>query len=50
MVGDGQATMTDQILKPNIVKVRRINDNVLGGFAGERGPQEFFFNVFMSRD
>lgn len=38
MVGDGQVTMGSMILKPNVIKVRKINANVLGGFAGENAP------------
>ncbi|KAL3680878.1 hypothetical protein R1sor_023834 [Riccia sorocarpa] len=34
VVGDGQVTLGSEIIKPNVRKVRRIGDNVIGGFAG----------------
>jgi ATP-dependent HslUV protease subunit HslV len=35
MIGDGQVSMGDTVLKPNAKKVRRIgNGKVLAGFAG----------------
>lgn len=34
MMADGQVTMGSEILKPNVKKVRRLGDNVIGGFAG----------------
>lgn len=34
MMADGQVTLGSEILKPNVRKVRRIGDNVIGGFAG----------------
>lgn len=34
VVGDGQVTENDFIVKPNVKKVRRIGENVIGGFAG----------------
>ncbi|XP_024523343.1 uncharacterized protein LOC9637040 isoform X1 [Selaginella moellendorffii] len=34
IIGDGQVTMGAEILKPNVRKVRRIGENVIGGFAG----------------
>ncbi len=36
-MADGQVTQGSEIVKPNVRKVRRINDNVIGGFAG-RSP------------
>ncbi|EFJ04914.1 hypothetical protein SELMODRAFT_431977 [Selaginella moellendorffii] len=35
IIGDGQVTMGAEILKPNVRKVRRIGENVIGGFAGQ---------------
>lgn len=34
MVGDGQVTAGSEITKPNVRKVRRIKDGIIGGFAG----------------
>lgn len=34
MMADGQVTLGSEILKPNVRKVRRIGDGVIGGFAG----------------
>ncbi|GMH43374.1 hypothetical protein BSKO_11296 [Bryopsis sp. KO-2023] len=34
MVGDGQVTLGSQVVKPNVIKIRRINERVIGGFAG----------------
>ena len=34
IVADGQVTQGNQIVKPNVRKVRKIGDNVIGGFAG----------------
>ncbi|GBG59064.1 hypothetical protein CBR_g24408 [Chara braunii] len=34
IVADGQVTVGSEIIKPNVRKVRRIGDNVIGGFAG----------------
>lgn len=34
MVGDGQVTQGSEIMKPNVRKVRRIKDGIIGGFAG----------------
>ncbi len=36
IVADGQVTQGNQIVKPNVRKVRKIGDNVIGGFAGMR--------------
>ena len=33
-MADGQVTLGSQVLKPNVLKVRRIGDSVIGGFAG----------------
>lgn len=33
-MADGQVTQGSEIVKPNVRKVRRINDDVIGGFAG----------------
>lgn len=38
-MADGQVTQGSEIVKPNVRKVRRINDNVIGGFAG-RSPAQ----------
>ena len=36
-MADGQVTRGNEIIKPNVRKVRRIGDNkVIGGFAGEQ--------------
>ena len=34
MVADGQVTAGNQVLKPNVHKLRRINNKVIAGFAG----------------
>lgn len=34
VIGDGQATQNDFVVKANVTKVRRIGDTVIGGFAG----------------
>lgn len=34
IMADGQVTQGSQIIKPNVKKVRRITDGVIGGFAG----------------
>lgn len=34
MVADGQATVGSEVVKPNVIKLRRINEKVIGGFAG----------------
>ncbi|KAF6258404.1 nucleophile aminohydrolase [Scenedesmus sp. NREL 46B-D3] len=34
IIGDGQATQNDFIVKPNVRKVRRIGPSAVGGFAG----------------
>eukprot|EP00245_Coleochaete_scutata_P004449 TRINITY_DN1707_c0_g1_i1.p1 TRINITY_DN1707_c0_g1~~TRINITY_DN1707_c0_g1_i1.p1 ORF type:complete len:273 (-),score=58.07 TRINITY_DN1707_c0_g1_i1:302-1120(-) len=34
VIADGQVTMGNEIIKPNVRKVRRLGDNVIGGFAG----------------
>lgn len=36
MVADGQVTLGSSVLKPNVQKLRRISDRVIGGFAGYR--------------
>lgn len=33
-MADGQVTSGSQIVKPNVKKLRRIGDGVIGGFAG----------------
>lgn len=39
-MADGQVTRGNEIIKPNVRKVRRIGDNkVIGGFAGEQRRQ-----------
>lgn len=39
-MADGQVTRGNEIIKPNVRKVRRIGDNkVIGGFAGEQQRQ-----------
>lgn len=35
IMGDGQVTLGDMIIKDNVRKLRRINDNIIAGFAGE---------------
>jgi ATP-dependent protease HslVU (ClpYQ) peptidase subunit len=35
IMADGQVTQGSEIVKPNVRKVRRINDDVIGGFAGK---------------
>jgi ATP-dependent HslUV protease, peptidase subunit HslV len=34
MVGDGQVSLGDTVVKPNARKLRRLNENILIGFAG----------------
>lgn len=34
MVADGQVTLGAQVVKPNVRKIRKINNRVIGGFAG----------------
>ena len=34
VIGDGQVSLGHTIVKPNAQKVRRINENVVAGFAG----------------
>lgn len=34
MIGDGQVSLGSTVVKPNAKKVRRINDNIVAGFAG----------------
>ena len=34
IMADGQVTRGNDIVKPNVKKVRRLNDAVIGGFAG----------------
>lgn len=33
-MADGQVTRGNEIVKPNVTKVRRLNDKVISGFAG----------------
>lgn len=33
-MGDGQVTLGDMVVKPNVRKVRRLGDSAIGGFAG----------------
>jgi len=34
MIGDGQVSLGNTVIKPNATKVRRIKDNIVTGFAG----------------
>ena len=34
LIGDGQVTLGSMVLKPNVRKLRRFDDNIIGGFAG----------------
>lgn len=34
IMADGQVTQGNQVVKPNVRKVRRIGENAIGGFAG----------------
>jgi ATP-dependent HslUV protease subunit HslV len=34
LVGDGQVTLGSMVIKPNVRKLRRFGDNIIGGFAG----------------
>ena len=34
IIGDGQVTYGDVLLKPNAKKIRRVGDNIIVGFAG----------------
>ena len=34
IIADGQVTLGSEIVKPNVRKVRRIGEDVIGGFAG----------------
>ena len=36
IMADGQVTRGNEIVKPNVKKVRRLNENVIGGFAGQK--------------
>lgn len=38
VIGDGQVTLGSEIIKPNVRKVRRIGETVIGGFAGSADP------------
>ena len=50
IVGDGQATMGDQVAKDNIVKVRKIHhDKVLAGFAGATADAFTLFELFEAK-
>lgn len=42
IIGDGQVTLGNEIIKPNVRKVRRLGANVIGGFAG----QLVFYMIF----
>ena len=33
-MGDGQVTLGSMVIKPNVRKLRRFDDNIIGGFAG----------------
>jgi|AntAceMinimDraft_11_1070367.scaffolds.fasta_scaffold120800_1 20S proteasome alpha/beta subunit len=33
-MADGQVTQGSQVMKPNVIKVRRLQSGVVGGFAG----------------
>lgn len=35
IMADGQVTRGNEIVKPNVTKVRRLNDSVISGFAGD---------------
>lgn len=35
IMADGQVTRGNEVVKPNVKKVRKLNDNVIGGFAGQ---------------
>lgn len=34
VIGDGQVSLGSTVVKPNAKKVRRINENIVAGFAG----------------
>mmetsp|Transcript_32762 Transcript_32762/g.92945 ORF Transcript_32762/g.92945 Transcript_32762/m.92945 type:complete len:175 (-) Transcript_32762:424-948(-) len=49
IMADGQVTMGSQVVKPNVNKVRRINDAVIGGFAGTTTDAITLFERLESR-
>jgi ATP-dependent HslUV protease subunit HslV len=34
LMGDGQVTLGSMVIKPNVRKLRRFDENIIGGFAG----------------
>ena len=45
MVADGQVTVGTSVMKPNVHKLRRINEKVIGGFAGAMWLGTFSMSV-----
>lgn len=41
-MADGQVTRGNEVVKPNVKKVRRLNDAVIGGFAGDEPLAHYF--------
>ena len=41
-MADGQVTRGNEVVKPNVKKVRRLNDAVIGGFAGVEPLAHYF--------
>ncbi|CAM6096399.1 unnamed protein product [Calypogeia fissa] len=49
VIGDGQVTLGSQIIKPNVKKVRKIGDSVIGGFAGATADSFTLFERLESK-
>lgn len=49
VMADGQVTMGSQVVKPNVNKVRRLHDTVIGGFAGTTTDAITLFELLESR-
>ncbi|MBI5493299.1 MAG: ATP-dependent protease subunit HslV [Deltaproteobacteria bacterium] len=49
IAGDGQVTLGNTIMKKGAVKVRRIKDKVLAGFAGSTADAMTLFDKFESK-
>lgn len=48
-MADGQVTRGNEVVKPNVKKVRRLNDAVIGGFAGvEPLAHHFACNMYVT--
>lgn len=49
IMADGQVTLGSQVVKPNVNKLRRVNDSVIGGFAGATTDAITLFERLESR-